>query len=69
MSVRNITLSAEAELIDLARRRASEQNTTLNAAFRDWLQRYTAHDTSTTAYDNLMRRLTDVHIDRDWQRA
>ncbi|MDF1712195.1 MAG: hypothetical protein P1U90_08150 [Akkermansiaceae bacterium] len=35
---RNITLSAEAEAIDLARREAQSQKTTLNALFREWLE-------------------------------
>ena len=38
--MRNITLSAEAELIDRARHRAELENTTLNSAFREWLQQY-----------------------------
>ena len=38
--MRNITLSAEAELIDRARHRAESENTTLNSAFREWLQQY-----------------------------
>ena len=38
--MRNITLSAEAELIDRARHRAESENTTLNSAFRGWLQQY-----------------------------
>ena len=38
--MRNITLSAEAELIDRARHRAESENTTLNSVFRVWLQQY-----------------------------
>lgn len=38
--LRNITLSAEDKLIEAARKRASEQNTTLNAEFRKWLEDY-----------------------------
>ena len=35
--MRNITLSADAELIDAARARAAAERTTLNAQFRLWL--------------------------------
>ena len=35
--MRNITLSADADLIDAARRRAAAECTTLNAQFRLWL--------------------------------
>lgn len=69
MALRNITLSAEADRIDAARRRAREQGTTLNAAFRDWLQTYTATDTAPTAYEQLMRRLGGVHTDRPFERS
>src|SRR5580693_3820232 len=55
--VRNITLSAEADLIERARERASRENTTLNAAFREWLQRYAGQDTGSQDYAQIMRRL------------
>jgi hypothetical protein len=38
--LKNITLSAEERHIEAARKRASEQNTTLNAEFRKWLESY-----------------------------
>ena len=38
--MKNITLSADASLIDEAHRRAKAQNTTLNAQFRLWLSDY-----------------------------
>lgn len=39
--MKNITLSAEEHLIEAARRRARDEKTTLNAAFRGWLLDYT----------------------------
>ena len=36
--MKNITLSADQDLIEAARRRASAEHTTLNAQFRLWLQ-------------------------------
>lgn len=38
--IKNITLSAEEELIDAARERARSENTTLNEQFRRWLSDY-----------------------------
>ncbi len=38
--MKNITLSADESLIEAARRRASEERTTLNAQFRLWLENY-----------------------------
>lgn len=38
--MKNITLSADEELIEAARQEARRRKTTLNAEFRDWLARY-----------------------------
>ena len=38
--MKNITLSADEELIAAARRRAAAEGTTLNAMFRRWLADY-----------------------------
>lgn len=38
--MRNITLSADENLIEAARQRAAAQHTTLNAQFRLWLADY-----------------------------
>lgn len=38
--MKNITLSAEAHLIEAARARAQAENTTLNEQFRCWLADY-----------------------------
>jgi hypothetical protein len=40
MGLRNITLSAEQELIDRARKKADARKTTLNNEFRIWLAKY-----------------------------
>ena len=39
--MKNITLSADENLIDAARARAREEHTTLNDLFRRWLTDYT----------------------------
>jgi hypothetical protein len=38
--MRNVTLSADENLIESARRRAESEHTTLNNLFREWLARY-----------------------------
>ena len=38
--MKNITLSADPDLIEKARAVAKSENTTLNAAFREWLASY-----------------------------
>ena len=58
--VKNITLSAEEALIRKARERAARQKTSLNVAFRQWLERYTGCDGAAGGYEELMRRLRHV---------
>lgn len=38
--MKNITLSADEDLIEAARQRAAAERTTLNARFRRWLEDY-----------------------------
>lgn len=47
ITVRNITLSADENLIEAARRRAAAQQTTLNAQFRLWLADYVGRERQT----------------------
>ncbi|MGD0759421.1 MAG: hypothetical protein ABR921_10980 [Candidatus Sulfotelmatobacter sp.] len=58
--MKNITLSAEAALIEQARLVAQAQHKTLNAAFREWLEHYAAQSGGGAAVDALMRRLRHV---------
>ena len=66
--LRNITLSAEAALIDRARLRAKSEHTTLNDAFRAWLVRYTGQEEATTALGPLMERLAYATAGRSFTR-
>lgn len=68
MPVRNITLSADDELIRRARQRAEEAQTSLNEAFRDWLSRYAAGDGAAHAHDALLRQLGGVLTDHPFRR-
>ncbi len=58
--MKNVTLSAEEGLIEQARLVARNRRTTLNAAFREWLEQYAAHAGGGAAVDALMRRLKHV---------
>ena len=42
--MKNITLSADGDLIEAARRRAATERTTLNAQFRLWLSDYVGRE-------------------------
>lgn len=58
--MKNITLSADEELIERARQIARDQHKTLNAAFREWLQTFTAQSGDEREFDALMRRLGHI---------
>lgn len=58
--MKNITLSAEAALIEQARLVAQARHKTLNVAFREWLEQYAAQSGGGAAVDALMRRLRHV---------
>lgn len=66
--MKNVTLTAEEHLIENARRRAARENRTLNAAFREWLTRYAAPETSAKDYRALMQQLSYVRAGRHFTR-
>ncbi len=57
--MKNITLSADENLIEKARNRAQSHNTTLNAEFRRWLEQYASKDSDgerrVKLYQQIMR--------------
>jgi len=53
-SVKNITLSAEESLIQKARRKAQEEDTSLNQRFREWLVQYVGATIRDHEYNELM---------------
>lgn len=55
--MKNITLSADEHLIERARQTARAEHKTLNAAFREWLEQYSARNGEIEEYDRLMQRL------------
>jgi hypothetical protein len=68
--MKNVTLSADASLIEQARLVAKAEHKTLNAAFREWLEQYAARAGRGAAFRALMQRLKHVdsggrHFTRD----
>jgi hypothetical protein len=66
--MKNVTLSADEDLIEQARLVARSQHTTLNAAFRDWLLQYTAQACGSQEFQALMNRLSHVRAGRRFSR-
>jgi hypothetical protein len=63
--MRNVTFSAEADLIQRARLRAAGERTTLNAA---WLARYVSAGMARSDYFEEMKRLGHVQAMRQFSR-
>jgi hypothetical protein len=55
--MKNITLSADEHLIEAARARAAAENTTLNAAFRLWLENYAERQKRVEKVDALLKKM------------
>ncbi|NOY69081.1 MAG: hypothetical protein GXP53_06265 [Deltaproteobacteria bacterium] len=66
--LKNITLSAEASLIGKARKKAQQEQTTLNAQFRRWLSRYANADVKASEYKTLMDSLSYVNPGKNFTR-
>ena len=58
--MKNITLSADEDLIERARAAAQAQNKTLNAMFREWLDQVASKPDAAKNYEELMKRLRHV---------
>jgi len=66
--MKNVTLSADENLIEQARLVAKAQRKTLNTAFREWLEQFTRQAGSSQEFDSLMRRLKHVRAGRRFTR-
>ena len=55
--LKNITLSAEEQLIGRARNKAEERGTTLSSEFRLWLSAFVEQERAARGYQELMSRL------------
>jgi hypothetical protein len=58
--MKNLTFSADENLIEKARALARSQRRTLNAAFREWLVEFTASEGDAQSFNALMKNLRQV---------
>lgn len=58
--MKNVTLSADEQLLELARAVARKQHKTLNQAFREWLADYTRRQSDEKAISALYKELSNV---------
>jgi hypothetical protein len=68
LRMKNITLSADEQLIEQARLLAKFRHKILNAMFREWLEQFTAQSGGTQEFDALMKRLKHVQAGRRFSR-
>lgn len=66
--MKNLTLSADEDLIERARIVARTRQTTLNAEFREWLAQFAAVDGGAQSFDALMNDLQAVNAGRRYTR-
>lgn len=66
--MKNITFSADEVLLKKARRRAHLAGVTLNEAFREWLQRFSAQEAGGAEYRTVMKGLQSVQPGRKLSR-
>ena len=66
--MKNITLSADEDLIERARFIARTQRRTLNEAFREWLTQFTSTAGDAQSYGALMQRLRHIDAGRHYSR-
>jgi hypothetical protein len=66
--LKNITFSADEDLIRRARERAAAKNTTLNEEFRTWLEKFVESPQSAQAFQGLMDRFAYVQPERTFGR-
>jgi hypothetical protein len=67
--MKNVTFSADEDLIEGARARVAEEKTTLNVRFREWLERYAGPAPTVEEYRRLMKRLENVNAGRKFSRG
>ncbi len=67
--MKNITLSADENLIELARAEARARKTTLNALFRQWLSEIARRDEARKRADEIINNLSrHLSFDRKFTR-
>jgi hypothetical protein len=58
--MKNVTLSAEEQLIEQAREKAQSRHASLNDEFRAWLGSYVAEASQAGTYEAIMTRLSRI---------
>ena len=66
--LKNITLSADKNLIERARQRAEAQKTTLNAEFRRWLAQYVESPQTRSEFTELMEHFAYIKPGKKFSR-
>jgi hypothetical protein len=67
--MKNITLSAPAELIEAARKNAANKGTTLNSEFRAWLASQSVdRNQRASRYADLLKKLSNANSGRKFSR-
>jgi hypothetical protein len=66
--MKNITLSADAELIRKVREKSHREHTTLNANFRRWLRQYLSKNSKTADFQAFMSSMDYVSPGRRFSR-
>lgn len=66
--LKNITFSAEEELIKKAREQARAEKSTLNNVFRRWLKQYVDRKKAVEEYEQVMESLKLVYPGRKFTR-
>jgi len=65
---KNITLSADENLISEARKRAQSEHKSLNIVFRDWLSRYAHGARNRESYQTIMKKLNYANAGKHFGR-
>ncbi len=66
--LRNITLSADEELIRKAREKAAEEKSTLNELFRRWIRQYVERGKTGDELDQVMESMDYVYSGKKFTR-
>jgi len=66
--MKNITFSAEEDLIEQARAVARAKRKTLNDEFREWLRQYTRRRTTAKELETFINSLKHIKISRKYTR-
>lgn len=66
--IKNITFTADETTIQLARKRAAVENTTLNELVRRWLAQYVTQSSSVSQFEEVMEQLAYARAGRKFSR-